>query len=92
MVGEGLTPAYDYCVEAGRLDAAGWVLSALDAVETERFAEHLLTCPECQQTVAELEPAGRVLLSSAASQPPAHLAAATLARVRQVASRTGTNP
>ncbi len=80
-------PAADYCAAAGRLDAAGWVLGALDPGDAERFAEHLLTCRVCQRTVAELELAGRMLLISSAARLPARLAAATLSRVRQAASR-----
>lgn len=66
----------------GRLDAAGWVLGALDPAVAGFFAEHLLTCQECQRTVAELEPAGRLLATGA----PAGLRTATLARVRRAAS------
>jgi hypothetical protein len=80
-------PAHDYCRDGGRLDAAGWVLDALAPSEAGRFALHLLTCPECQLTVAELEPVGQLLATSPASRPPARLAAATLGRVRQAARR-----
>jgi anti-sigma factor RsiW len=57
-------PADDYCAVAG-LDAAGWVLGALDPGDAERFAQHFPTCRACQLTVAELEPAARVFLSTA---------------------------
>lgn len=86
-------PAADYCADAGRFDAAGWVLGALDPGDAGCFAEHLSACPECQLTVAELEPAGRMmLLISPAAQPPARLEAATLARVRQTASGARRSP
>jgi len=67
----------------GRLNAAGWVLGALDPADAEAFAGHLLTCDDCQLTVAELEPAGQLLGRGA----PAGLCVATLARVRQAASQ-----
>jgi hypothetical protein len=86
MAREGLDARHDYCPV--RRDAAGWVLDTLDAVETRRFAKHLLTCRACQITVAELRPAARALLALSSLQPPEHLAAATLARVQQTASRT----
>ena len=60
--------ADDYCA-AGGLDAAGWVLRALDPGDAERFAQHLPTCRACRLTVAELQPAARILLSAA---PLAH--------------------
>lgn len=81
-------PADDYCAVGG-LDAAGWVLSALDPGDAERFARHLPSCRACQLTVAELEPAGRMLLAtSPVPQPSARLAATTLARVREAAAQT----
>jgi len=67
----------------GRLNAAGWVLGALDPADAEAFAGHLLTCDDCQLTVAELEPVGQLLGRGA----PAGLCVATLARVRQAASQ-----
>jgi Putative zinc-finger len=56
-------PADDYCA-AGGLDAAGWVLRALDPGDAERFAQHLPTCRACRLTVAELQPAARIFLST----------------------------
>jgi hypothetical protein len=56
-------PADDYCAVGG-LDAAGWVLGALDSGDAERFAQHLPTCDACQRTVAELEPAARIFVST----------------------------
>jgi anti-sigma factor RsiW len=78
-------PADDYC-SVGGPDAAGWVLGALDPGDAERFARHLASCRICQVTVAELEPAGQMLLAtSPVPGPSPQLAAATLARVRQAA-------
>jgi anti-sigma factor RsiW len=80
--------ASDDCTSAVRLDAAGWVLGALDADDFERFADHLLTCEDCQRTVADLESAGQLLaMTSPAARAPASLKAATLARVRQASSQ-----
>lgn len=70
------------CADA-RLNAAGWVVGALDTSDAEYFADHLLTCGDCQAAVAELEPAGQLLGMGA----PAGLRAATLARVRQAAGQ-----
>ena len=56
-------PADDYC-PVGGLDAAGWVLGALDPGDAERFAQHLPTCRACRLAVAELDPAARILLST----------------------------
>jgi anti-sigma factor RsiW len=81
-------PADDCCTVRG-LDAAGWVLGALDPGDAERFAQHLPTCGACQRTVADLEPAGRMLLATAPEpRPSARLAATTLARVREAAAQT----
>jgi hypothetical protein len=68
------------------------VLDALAPEDAERFARHLLTCRECQLAVAELEPVGQMLATSPASRPPVRLAAATLGRVRQAASRPRPSP
>lgn len=88
MVEEGFDARHDHCPDGVRGDAAGWVLGALDAFGTWRFAEHLLTCPACQMTVAELQPAALALLAASPLRPPEHLAASALARVRQAARRT----
>lgn len=68
---------------AGRMNVAGWVVGALDPDDAEFFADHLLTCKDCQLAVAELEPAGQLL----GMRPPASLGATTLARIRQAASQ-----
>jgi hypothetical protein len=88
MVEEGFDARHDHCPYGVRGDAAGWVLGALDASGTWRFAEHLLTCLACQMTVAELQPAALALLATSPLRPPEHLAASALARVRQAARRT----
>lgn len=88
MAGEGFDARHDYCPDGFRRDAAGWVLGALDAMTAQRFAEHLPNCRACRVTIAELQPAAQALLTHSPPQPPEHLAAATLARVRQAASRT----
>lgn len=87
MVHEDATTGNDYCAHDGRLDAAGWALGSLDPDDAERFACHLLTCPECRLTVAGLEPTARVLLMPASSWVPPRLKAVTLRRVRAAASR-----
>jgi hypothetical protein len=80
--------AGDYCAHAARVNAAGWVLGALDPGDLERFADHLLTCQDCQRTVADLESAGRLLtMTSPSAGAPASLKAAMLARVRQAAGQ-----
>jgi anti-sigma factor RsiW len=56
-------PADGQCA-ASELDAAGWVLGALDPGDAERFARHLPTCRACQLAVAELEPAAGIFLAA----------------------------
>jgi anti-sigma factor ChrR (cupin superfamily) len=80
--------AGDYCADPVRLNAAGWVVGALDPGDAEHFAGHMLVCQDCQRTVAELESAGRLLtMTSAAARAPAGLAASVLTRVRRAASQ-----
>lgn len=76
--------------EADHQDAAGWALGALGAEDSRRFAEHLYSCQECQQAVADFRPAAVMLKSSlaaaeltAGAEPPPDLQARTLARVEQ---------
>jgi hypothetical protein len=76
-----------YCSQAGRLDAAGWVLDALEPDDAERFSTHLFGCRTCQLTVEELETAARLLLGWGVPPPPAGLELATMKRVRQAARR-----
>jgi Putative zinc-finger len=80
-------PPDDYCRHAGRLDAAGWVLDALEPDDAERFSAHLFGCRTCQLTVEELETAAQLLLGSGVPPPPADLELATMDRVRQAARR-----
>jgi hypothetical protein len=87
VVEEGMLPADDYCAEAGRLDAAGWVLDALDPGDDERFTAHLFSCRGCRLMVEDLEVAARILLTSGSPEPPARLEFAVLDRVRQAARR-----
>jgi anti-sigma factor RsiW len=56
-------PADDRCA-AGGLDAAGWVLGALDPGDAERFGRHLPTCRTCQLAVAELRPVAGIFLAA----------------------------
>lgn len=89
MAGEGFDARHDYCPDGLRRDAAGWVLGALDPVEARNFAEHLLHCPACRGAADELQTAARALLDLSSLQPPEHLEAATLARIRRTARRAG---
>jgi anti-sigma factor RsiW len=84
---EDAAPGNDCRAGDRRLDAAGWVLDSLDPDDAKCFAQHLLTCPECRQTVAGLEPAARALLMRASLRVPVRLQAATLGRVRSTDSR-----
>lgn len=75
-------------------DAAGWVLGVLDADDSARFSEHLRSCEECQQAVAEFGSAARLLQTALPAiermespEPPADLGARTVARVEQAARR-----
>src|ERR1022692_2697764 len=84
-------PPRDGNSRLGHPDVAGWVLGALDPDDAERFAEHLLSCEECQAAVTELEPVARLLqnpiaeVDTAAVKPPADLGARTLTRVEWAA-------
>jgi hypothetical protein len=85
-------PPDDYCSHAGRLDAAGWVLDALEPDGAKRFSAHLFGCRTCQQTVEELETAAQLLLGAGVPPPPAGLELATIDRVRQAARRSRVIP
>jgi anti-sigma factor RsiW len=76
-------PADDYCA-AGGLDAAGWVLGALDPGDAERFAQHLPTCRACRLAVAELEPAARIFLSTY----PSHVRAGRMGMTSQLSDQS----
>jgi anti-sigma-K factor RskA len=75
-------------------DAAGWVFGVLDPDDSARFEEHLRSCEECQQAVAELGPAARLLQTALPAielmenpEAPSDLEARTLARVEQAARK-----
>jgi hypothetical protein len=87
MSEESFNTRLGYCPDGAGLDAAGWVLGALDPVAARNFAEHLLGCQICRLAVEEFQPAAWALLTHSTLQPPEHLAAAILARVRRSASR-----
>ena len=84
-------PPRDGNSRLGQPDVAGWVLGALDPDDAERFAEHLLSCEECQAAVTELEPVARLFqnpvaeVNTVAVKPPADLGARTLTRVEWAA-------
>ena len=78
--------------EDGHLDAAGWALGVLDPEDSSRFGTHLESCPECQQTVADLGCAVQMLKAARPGgqltegpEPPPDLQARTLARVARAA-------
>jgi len=88
VTADGPVAGNGHCADGSELDAAAWVLDALEPDDAVRFARHLPACRPCQHTVAELEPAGLLLLSaSAATQPPLRLAVAAIAGVRKAAGR-----
>lgn len=89
MAHEDAASGNGYCAYEGRLDAAGWALDSLDPDDAGRFAQHLLTCPECRMTVAGLESAAGMLLVSASPRVPPRLHAATLRRVRAAQKSPG---
>jgi hypothetical protein len=83
--------------ESAHEDLAGWVLGALDPAESERFGVHLESCRECQDAVAEFEPAAQLLRTTGSpdqlpadagtNEPPADLEERTLARIRQASTK-----
>lgn len=87
MVRKRVPPPDDFCSHSARLDAAGWVLDALEPDDAERFSAHLFGCRTCQLTVEELETAARWLVGWGIPPPPAGLKLATMDRVRQAAQR-----
>jgi anti-sigma-K factor RskA len=75
-------------------DVAGWVLGVLDPDDSVRFEEHLRSCEECQQAVAEFGPAARLLQTALPAielmeddEPPAELQTRTVARVERAARK-----
>jgi anti-sigma-K factor RskA len=56
------------------IDAAGWVLGALDERDGAAYSEHLRTCAECQAEVARLRvPADALSLATEQIAPPPEL-------------------
>jgi hypothetical protein len=80
------------------LQAAGWVLGALDRRDADVFAGHLLSCGQCQSAVTELEPLARLLKTTRAGvpeagpNPPEDLASRTLTRVEWAARLASATP
>jgi hypothetical protein len=74
---------YDVKHALDHAEVAGWVLGVLDADDARDFQAHLLGCDQCQAAVAEFEPVAQGLKHAApAVEPPADLAAKTLAAVQ----------
>jgi hypothetical protein len=80
---------YDVHHALDHAEVAGWVLDVLDPDDARDFGMHLLGCAQCRAAVAEFEPVAQGLKQAApATEPPADLAAKTLAAV-QHAIRSG---
>ena len=74
---------YDVQHALDHAEVAGWVLGALDPDDARDFGAHLLGCDQCQAAVAEFEPVAQGLKGAVpAVEPPADLAAKTLAAVQ----------
>jgi hypothetical protein len=74
---------YDVQHALDHAEVAGWVLGVLDPDDARDFGAHLLGCDQCQAAVAEFEPVAQGLKHAApAAEPPADLAAKTLAAVQ----------
>jgi hypothetical protein len=74
---------YDVQHALDHAEVAGWVLGALDPEDARDFEAHLLGCDQCQAAVAEFEPVAQGIKHAApAVEPPADLAAKTLAAVQ----------
>jgi anti-sigma factor RsiW len=74
---------YDVRHALDHAEVAGWVLGVLDPDDARDFHTHLLGCDQCQAAVAEFEPVARGLKHAApAVEPPADLAAKTIAAVQ----------
>jgi Anti-sigma-K factor rskA/Putative zinc-finger len=68
------------------LDAAGWLLGALDPAESVAFEAHLETCKECQEEVASLGPTVSRLAGVAPdTESPDRLGARTVTAVQGAA-------
>jgi hypothetical protein len=74
---------YDVQHALDHAEVAGWVLGALDPDDARDFEAHLLGCDQCQAAVAEFAPVAQGISRAApAIEPPADLAAKTLAAVQ----------
>jgi hypothetical protein len=74
---------YDVQHALDHAEVAGWVLGVLDPDVARDFEAHLSGCDQCQAVVAEFEPVAEGLKHAApAVEPPADLAAKTLAAVQ----------
>ncbi|MFD3477771.1 anti-sigma factor domain-containing protein [Streptomyces sp. NPDC058695] len=74
---------------------AAYALDALDADERAAFEEHLATCPDCRQEVAEFAAtAGRLALASGVNPPPElkQSVLQQITRIRQEPPRTEPEP
>jgi hypothetical protein len=77
---------YDVQHALDHAEVAGWVLGVLDPDDARDFGAHLLGCDQCQAAVAEFEPVAQGLKGAVpAVEPPADLAAKTLAAVQALA-------
>jgi hypothetical protein len=64
-------------------EVAAWVLGSLDPEDAPAFGEHLQSCEQCQEQVAEFAPVARSLpLAAPAVEPPPDLGLKVLAAVR----------
>jgi anti-sigma-K factor RskA len=74
---------YDVQHALDHAEVAGWVLGVLGPDDARDFEAHLSGCDQCQAAVAEFEPVAQGLSRAApAVEPPADLAAKTLAAVQ----------
>lgn len=77
---------YDAAHALDHPETAGWALGALDPDDTASFTEHLATCPQCLDEVAEFTPVAESLAQAApAAEPPADLELKVVAAVRYAA-------
>jgi hypothetical protein len=77
---------YDATHALDHPETAGWALGALDPDDAARFVDHLATCQQCQEEVAEFTPVAKSLTQAApAVEPPANLELKVVAAVRYTA-------
>lgn len=81
--------SFDMSHALRHLDAAGWVLGALDPEDARRFADHLRSCVQCQEIVAGLEVVAEALARSGpVVELPADHEAKTVAAVQYAVMAT----